>query len=83
MTVPDENGEWLVPGFGQVVGPVAIRERFVVIFVNIPHIAVELRSRRLIIVRTLVLDVSPLNKITQSCRLHFDSGRLLCINCLF
>ena len=25
LTVPDENGECLVPGFGQVVGPVAIR----------------------------------------------------------
>ena len=37
------------------------------------HIAVELRSRRLIIVRTLVLDVLPLSKmLTQSCRLHFD-----------
>ena len=47
-------------------------------------VAVEHRSRRLIIVRTLVIDVLSLSKmLTQSCRLHFDSGRLLCTNCLF
>ena len=47
-------------------------------------IAVELWSQHLIIVRTLVIDVLSLSKmLTQSCRLHFDSGRLLCTNCLF
>jgi len=28
MTVPDENGECLVPGLGKVVGPIPVRERF-------------------------------------------------------
>ena len=28
MTVPDENGECPVPGFGQIVGPVAIMQAF-------------------------------------------------------
>jgi len=34
MTVPDENGECLVSGFGQVVGPVAINKHF---FTNTPQ----------------------------------------------
>jgi len=34
MTVPDENKECFVPVFGQVVSPVAVRNRF---FMNIPN----------------------------------------------
>ena len=47
-------------------------------------IAVDLRSRRLTIIHTSVLDVLPLSQmLTQSCCLHFDSGRLLCTNYYF
>ena len=46
--------------------------------------AVELRNRRLIIVRTLVLDVLPLSKMLTLVPLkHFYSGRLMCTNYLY
>jgi len=42
LAVPYENGECLVPGFVQVVGPFAVRNRF---FINIPHIRRKRRWR--------------------------------------